>query len=131
MSQTLVRKITRRRAMFALVAIVLAVRLIWVPLHLAHEAHEYGHGQLMALVHEQHHDHDHDRDHEPHPAADHETELIARKVSDTLGFVLPPIDAAALVAALQRDWCPPLEPADEAPKAPPPRSGRARAPPAA
>jgi len=135
MSKAHVRIAPLDRAVFALVAIVLALRLIWVPLHLAHEAHVYGHGPSLAVVHEQSHDHDHDHDHDgdhpPHPAIEHGTEPIARKSSDALGFALLPIESALELAALPCDGSPPLQPADEVPRPPPPRTGRARAPPAA
>lgn len=131
--------------MVALLSILLAARLVWVPMHLAQEPHEYGLGHVRALVHGEHergeHVHEHGdgqhgheskdgRDHHPHPAADHQTDVIGREVSQDPGIALILVGHLSSISVPEPSY-------DLAPwqgqaieKPPPPRSSRARAPPA-
>jgi len=121
--------------MFALAIFVLALRLAWVPLHLAHEVHEGWQGGLAPSVHLLVEGHDHEEgdheDHSPHAVADHLTHLISRQPFQGPGLelleVADPIEPG-ISGLVQRLGAVPCA---QAPRPPPPRPDRARAPPAA
>lgn len=103
------RKQMQKRAFpLLLVLIALGLRVLYVPLHLAHEEH-LGAGATHPLSHAsdegEHADdgHDHEDDHPPHPAADHANELVAQRASSQqqTSFdlqALPPVESWALPA---------------------------------
>jgi hypothetical protein len=116
--------------------LLLAVRVFWVPMHLALHAHDFGHAGISSHshgadehAHEHEHEHDGDRDHSPHAAADHLTHLIVSRVSPELsGAWLPLAESPLLDTPEPAGECAPrltLAP----PRPPPPRACRARAPP--
>ncbi len=137
------RTLNRGRIAVVFLVMLLALRLFWVPLHLALEDHEGEHGHVPAPLdaaagggggevdvpaHE--HDHDDDDEHPSHPAADHQTQLIATRVpQDPTVVLLEVADPLSFDFPAQVRCVEPQRP-EEAPKPPPPRASRARSPPA-
>lgn len=103
------RKHEQKRAIpLLLVLLALGLRLVYVPIHLAHEEH-LGAGAVHPLSHAadegEHADdgHDHGDDHPPHPAVDHASELIAQRARSqqqtSLDLqALPPVESWSLPA---------------------------------
>ncbi len=128
----------------AFLAIVLALRLCWVPLHLAQHAHDLDHAPATLAVSHASAGHGagelvtgelgsgasgSDHDHGPHPAEEHRSEIVSPRVSQdpvVLDFV---VGSALAGHVAERTGLVKHGPRDTAPKPTPPRLGRARAPP--
>ncbi|MBK7875722.1 MAG: hypothetical protein IPJ77_08220 [Planctomycetes bacterium] len=120
-----------------MVAVLLvALRFVWLPVHLAHEHHEHGPVEHAALVVELDGAHDHGGErhghgHDQHTSVDPASEWIARKapLGVELLWLAPVADYVVAVAPriLRSETCD----STQVPVPPPPRRTRARAPPAA
>ena len=118
----------------ALGALLIALRLFWMPVHLALEthAHDFHHDESFAHEHAEDAAHEHEDEgdeHAPHPAGDHLTELMLARAPQ-LGVLvwlpggeisIAPTPVARQPLALESDAI--------VPRPPPPRASRARAPP--
>jgi hypothetical protein len=121
--------------------LALALRVLYVPLHLALEEHVgrggHAHGAQLA-VHSAvggHHDGDHDpsRGHEPHPALDHASDLIVARTRALQGTIDLPfqLPEECRLAAPQARVSAAAELEPRPPAARPLSPRRSRAPPAA
>lgn len=135
---------TLRRCTFAFLAILLAVRVLWVPAHLAsephgdvthhaphaphaHHAHPHEHGE-----HDHAPEHDSHDDHPPHSAADHLTEFTSSRVDfDTAAVFVPVYIGISIADAPLATPRVAARAAESVPKSAPPRPSLARAPPIA
>jgi hypothetical protein len=98
------------RAVIALFAIALVLRVFWVPFHLAVERHGPSPGNHAAGHHEHHDDEEpfpsesDDGEHAPHSAADHLTAIVAPRTLQGLGWdtLAPPEEAFALPTVAAR-----------------------------
>lgn len=128
----------KRAFPLAFVLLALVLRLVYVPVHLAHEEH-LGAGALHPPSHHSEHGehaeggHDHEDGHPPHHEADHTGELIADRAPSQQAIIvlaaLPPAEAWSLLAPVEAPRV--LEPEPRLPKRPPPRARWARGPPVA
>lgn len=135
----LVRKQVQEKTLsLLLVSLALALRLVYVPIHLAQDEHlgAGGHPLSHASAEGEHADdgHDHRDDHPPHPASDHVSELIAQRAPSQQQIsidlqALPPVESWLLPARCARSTTTAPEP--RAPKQWPRLAQRPRGPPAA
>lgn len=98
----------KRAIPLLLVLLALGLRVLYVPIHLAHEEHlgtGAGHPLSHASDEGEHADdgHDHGDDHPPHPAGDHASELIAQRAPSQQQTsidlqALPPVESWSLPA---------------------------------
>lgn len=131
-----------QRCTFALLAILLAVRVLWVPAHLASETH----GDVTHHAPHSHHEHSHEHgahdhapehdshedDHAPHSAADHLTEFTSSRVEfDTAAVFVPIYVGISIADAPLATPTVASRAAEPVPKVAPPRPSLARAPPIA
>jgi hypothetical protein len=123
----------RKRGTVALLAILLALRVFWVPVHLALNDHGSGTSSVHALAHvgavETARERQADHEHPQHAAGDHLTQLVAPRISPDLSAAWLPVAAACALHVSEHECGVVQNPSDGPARPPPPRVGRARPPP--
>lgn len=120
------------RPLVLLLVLAIALRLLWVPFHLAVEEHHgigLGRAQAPALAHT--HADEGECSHEPHAAQDHESELFAGKPAPGLAVALAPAPGAPSLPGLEPANACEGRARDPVPRGRSPLARQARAPPSA